>query len=57
MVSIGVGHFELKILSEFKIYEPKMVRFLKIKFLIKKKFNFNGGQFYKKKMLIISKKL
>ena len=34
-----------------------MVRFLKIKFLIELKLNFNGGQFYKKKykILIISK--
>ena len=30
------------------ITKPKMVRFLKIKFLIIIKLNFNGGQFYKK---------
>ena len=40
----------------FSINTPKMVRFLKIKFLIILKSNFNGGQFYKKyKILDITK--
>ena len=38
------------------INKPKIVRFLKFKFLIIMKLNFNGGQFYKKyKILNISK--
>ena len=43
-------------LSNFSINKPKMVRFLKIKFLILLKLTFNGGQFYKKyKILVITK--
>ena len=56
MVRNCVENFELKILNEFKLNKPKMVRFLKIKFLIILKLNFNGGQFYKKyKILVITK--
>ena len=35
-------------LSKFLKNKPKMVRFLKFKFLIIIKLNFNGDQFYKK---------
>ena len=39
-----------------QINKPKIVRFLKFKFLTIIKLNFNGGQFYKKyKILFISK--
>ena len=40
-----------------QINKPKIVRFLKFKFLTIIKLNFNGGQFYLKKykILIISK--
>ena len=34
-------------LVNFSINKPKMARFLKFKFLIILKLNFNGGQFYK----------
>ena len=47
MVRNCVENFELKILSEFKLNKPKMAQFLKFKFLIILKLNFNGGQFYK----------
>ena len=40
--------FALKILSEIKLNKPKMARFLKFKFLIILKLNFNVGHFYKK---------
>ena len=43
-----VKNCESKILSEFKLNKPKLARFLKFKFLIILKFNFNGGQFSKK---------
>ena len=33
-------------LSKFSINKPKMAWFLKFKFLILLKINFNGGQFY-----------
>ena len=44
-------------LSKFSINKQKMARFLKFKFLIILKLNFNGGQFYKKKyqIFVISK--
>ena len=45
---IWVEKFESKILSEFKLNKTKMVRSLKIKFLIISKLNFNEGQIYKK---------
>ena len=32
----------------YQIKKPKMARFLKFKFLIIIKLNFNGGQFYEK---------
>ena len=41
-------NFELKILSEFKLNKPKMVRFFKIKFLTILKLKYNVGQFYTK---------
>ena len=39
-------------ITMYQINKPKMVRFLKFKFLIIIKLNLNGGQFYKKKYLI-----
>ena len=49
--------------TTYQINKPKIVQFLKFKFLIIIKFNFNGGQFYKrilnfdyfKKLLILHK--
>ena len=38
----------VRVLVNFSINKPKMVQFLKIKFQIILKLNFNGGQFYKK---------
>ena len=35
-------------LSKFSIKKAKLARFLKFKFQIILKLNFNGGQFYKK---------
>ena len=35
-------------ITTYQINKPKMVWFLKFKFLIIIKLNFNGGQFYKK---------
>ena len=54
MVKNCVENFELKILSEFKLNKPKMVRFLKIKFLIILRLNFNRGQFYKKYEILVN---
>ena len=34
--------------TTYQIKKPKMVQFLKFKFLTIIKLNFNGGQFYKK---------
>ena len=35
-------------ITTYQINKPKIVRFLKFKFLTIIKLNFNGGQFYKK---------
>ena len=35
-------------ITTYQINKPKIVRFLKFKFQIIIKLNFNGGQFYKK---------
>ena len=35
-------------ITMYQINKPKIVRFLKFKFLITIKLNFNGGQFYQK---------
>ena len=43
-------------ITTYQINKPKNVQFLKFKFLTIIKLNFNAGQFYKKKILIISKK-
>ena len=40
-------------ITMYQINKPKMVRFLKFKFLIIIKLNFNGDQFYLKKILIL----
>ena len=37
-------------ITTYQINKSKIVRFLKIKFLTVIKLNFNGGQFYKKKL-------
>ena len=43
-------------IATYQINKPKIVQFLKFKFLTKLKINFNGGQFYKKyKILVITK--
>ena len=44
-------------ITTYQINKPKIVQFLKFKFPTIKKLNFNGGQFYKNKILnlIISK--